>query len=268
MAALIASNVDAALALMPPPLAVIPPAFLQADVAIPPKTDEGVHAACSLGRTALHLAAARGLLSCISRLLDAGADVRARDERMRTPLHYAIIAGQCLALSQLVARESGRASIDDVDADGCTPALLAARTAYAASRTRSPCSAQIAQLVQCVSLCVQYGACVDAAPFDDGRTLIHYAAALGAHDAIALLLSSSADVEAACSKDGALALHFAAAHGQPSSVRMLLAAGAQANAPDKSGLLPLEYALRGSDDCTPHEGHAACHELLLRHLAR
>lgn len=269
MAALIASNVDAALALMPPPLAALPPAFLQAECESEPpvKSADGVHAACGLGRTALHLAAARGLLSCISRLLDAGADVRARDERMRTPLHFASAAGQGLALGQLVARESGRAGIDDLDADGCTPALLAARTAYSAARTRSPCSTQIAQLVHCVSLCVLSGAYVDTAPLDDGR-LIHYAAALGAQDALALLLSRSADVGAACTTDGALPLHFAAAHGQPSSVRMLLAAGAQADAPDVSGLIPLEYALRGSDGCTPHEGHAACHELLLRHLAR
>jgi ankyrin repeat protein len=268
MAALIASNVDAALALMPPPLAALPPAFLHAGATTPAKRAEGVHAACSLGRTALHLAAARGLLSCTLRLLDAGADVRACDEHGRTPLHFASAAGQGLILGQLVARESGRAGIDDQDADGRTPALLAARTAYSASRTRSPCASQIAQLVQCVSLCVHYGAHVDTAPLDDGRTLIHYAAALGAQDTLALLLSRSADVKAACTTDGTMALHFAAAHGQPSSARMLLAAGAQADAPDASGLLPLEHALRGSDECTPHEGHAACHELLLRHLAR
>jgi ankyrin repeat protein len=68
--------------------------------------------------------------------------------------------------------------------------------------------------------------------------------------------------------NGLAALHFAAAHGQLESVRLLLAHGAAPDEPDESGALPSDHALRGLSGCQPGEGHAECHQLLLRHLAR
>lgn len=41
--------------------------------------------------TALHMAAAMGLTSTLKALIDCGVDVGAQDERLRTPLHYAVI---------------------------------------------------------------------------------------------------------------------------------------------------------------------------------
>ena len=65
------------------------------------------------------------------------------------------------------------------------------------------------------------------------------------------------------------ALHFAAAHGQFECVRMLLAHGAAPDQPDANGALPTDHALRGLPGvCVPGEGHAECHQLLMRHLVR
>ena len=60
-----------------------------------------------------------------------------------------------------------------------------------------------------------------------GRTLLFFAAALGASEVLAELLSPNlVDPNARCHA-GLTALHFAAAHGQLGSVRQLLGAGAQ-----------------------------------------
>ena len=46
-------------------------------------------------------------------------------------------------------------------------------------------------------------------------------------------------------------------------------AAASPDQPDARGALPLDHALRGMPGCCmPGEGHAECHLLLLRHLAR
>ena len=50
---------------------------------------------------------------------------------------------------------------------------------------------------------------------------------------------------------------------------MLLARGAQPELVDSDGRLPVAHALRGvPGHSLPGEGHAECHALLLRHLAR
>ena len=71
------------------------------------------------------------------------------------------------------------------------------------------------------------------------------------------------------SQAGVPVLHVAAAHGQLDCVRLLLARGAVPDQLDAHGALPSDHALRGVPGrCAPGEGHAECHLLLLRHLAR
>lgn len=68
---------------------------------------------------------------------------------------------------------------------------------------------------------------------------------------------------------GFTVLHFAAAHGAVGSVRLLLAHGAVSDIPDANGELASDYALRGVPGvCLPGAGHAECHQMLMRHLAR
>ena len=123
----------------------------------------------------------------------------------------------------------------------------------------------------------------------DGRPLLWYVAALGASDLLQQMLRQSAPrarehlPAARAPAAGAAAqlqrgdrchagltvLHFAAAHGQLGCVRLLLAHGATAETEDAHGLLASDHAMRGMPGrCMPGEGHADCHALLLRHLAR
>ena len=67
--------------------------------------------------------------------------------------------------------------LDLPDIYGCTPALLAARCAYA----RPP---NLSGLLHCVSLCLYRGASAQAASKSDGRTVLFFLAALGAADLI------------------------------------------------------------------------------------
>ena len=257
MAALEACHVDAALALVPL---------------------SDVSAAGPLGRTALHCCAARGLASCAARLLDARASPTARDGRGRTPLHAAAEAGAIAVMAHLLAADGGKEALDARDADGCTPALLALQSARPAPLFAEGTAGgggggggggghSPPMLLQAAGLCLSHR-CDARAAAADGQTLLHHAAALGATDLLATLIAASADVSAIGGADGSAPLHLAAARGEAASARMLLAAGAAPAAPDGCGRTPLELCLGASVACAPHAGHAACHEILLRHLAR
>jgi ankyrin repeat protein len=266
-----------------------------------------LEAKCDSGTTALHRAVARGLGAPLAQLLARKADVASRDAGGRTAVHIACLAGEVVALVQLLGAEGGRACLSLTDADGCPPALVAARAAYAHPK-------QSERFLQCVATCLHFGAdgsagavastaeaaaAAAAAGSEIARRLLplhFYAAALGAIDLLIHLVMKlltpppvPATTAAAPTlsttlvhhplsalsrpletlSQGLGVLHFAAAHGQLSCVRLLLAHGAPPDQVDASGLLPTDHALRGvPGHVLPGEGHAECHLLLLRHLAR
>ena len=266
-----------------------------------------LEAKCDSGTTALHRAVARGLGAPLAQLLARKADVASRDAGGRTAVHIACLAGEVVALVQLLGAEGGRACLSLTDADGCPPALVAARAAYAHPK-------QSERFLQCVATCLHFGAdgsagavastaeaaaTAAAAGSEIARRLLplhFYAAALGAIDLLIHLVMKlltpppvPATTAAAPTlsttlvhhplsalsrpletlSQGLGVLHFAAAHGQLSCVRLLLAHGAPPDQVDASGLLPTDHALRGvPGHVLPGEGHAECHLLLLRHLAR
>ena len=265
-----------------------------------------LEAKCDSGTTALHRAAARGLGAPLAQLLARKADVACRDAGGRTAVHIACLAGEVVALVQLLSAEGGRACLSMTDADGCPPAHVAARAAYAHPK-------QSERFLQCVTTCVHFGAdgsagavastaeaaaAAAAAGSEIARQLLplhFYAAALGAIDLlIHLVMKLLAPPPVPTTTLGAAAaptlvhhpasalsrpletlsqglgvLHFAAAHGQLSCLRLLLAHGAPPDQVDASGMLPTDHALRGvPGHVLPGEGHAECHLLLLRHLAR
>ncbi|XP_069956365.1 serine/threonine-protein phosphatase 6 regulatory ankyrin repeat subunit B isoform X2 [Cherax quadricarinatus] len=55
------------------------------------------------GNTALHIATRRNNVYCIKALIDAGADVNARDNMQRTPLHVSVLGNSTEALRLLLA---------------------------------------------------------------------------------------------------------------------------------------------------------------------
>ena len=76
------------------------------------------------GKTALHLAAERGLDAFAAALLKAGASAAARDEDCRAPLHYAAMYGHVSLMRLLVSAGCG---VDCVDDGGRTPLYMAAK---------------------------------------------------------------------------------------------------------------------------------------------
>jgi ankyrin repeat protein len=89
------------------------------------RTSARIDAADNVKRcTALHMAARRGNTEVIAALLDAGADIEARDSQRDTPLRRAVNCGKVSAARLLVARGADARS---VGSKKLTPAL-AART--------------------------------------------------------------------------------------------------------------------------------------------
>ncbi|KAL1521334.1 hypothetical protein AB1Y20_021001 [Prymnesium parvum] len=154
------------------------------------------------GRTALMVAIESGHSACACELISRGSDVAAVCANGQPLLHKAalcgmgacvslIVQGACVSGEPVVAMNliaSASTScialadfLDKVDAYGCTPAVLAARRAYA----RPP---NLSGLLQCISFCIHHGASTQAASKADGRTVLFYAAAIGATDLITQLL--------------------------------------------------------------------------------
>uniref|UniRef100_A0A803TS46 Uncharacterized protein n=1 Tax=Anolis carolinensis TaxID=28377 RepID=A0A803TS46_ANOCA len=87
-------------------------------------TDQQPH---NSGETPLHLAARFSRADAARRLLASGADVNARDQWGRTPLHSAV-AADALGVFQILLRQR-QTDLDASTQDGSTPLILATRLA-------------------------------------------------------------------------------------------------------------------------------------------
>ena len=181
------------------------------------------------GRTPLHHTAGAGWHSpgVITALLDAGADIKARDGNGQTPLHKAaaIDTKPGVITALLVAGADPKAR----DADGMTPWDLAPKGSNAYWLLGDP-----------------------KARDERGATPLHYSVRRYRNPAIiAWLLASGADIEAR-TEQGETPLHWAAQYGNPAFITALLDAGADPKARDERGATPWDYAktqkrLKGSD---------------------
>ena len=156
------------------------------------------------GSTLLHHAAGFASIETIKLLLDAGADVNAKNGRGAQPLHWAIHNHAKARL--LVSRG---ANVNAKQVDGRTPLFLAASLPTAQSTVR---------------LLLEHGA-DPTLTTSNGETPLMVAAARANVDTLALLINKKADVNA---KNGAgeTALMLAAGNGNPKAVALLLAHGA------------------------------------------
>lgn len=186
----------------------------------------------STGKTALHEAATRGNCAAAKLLLDANADVDARNTMNETPLHLAAEAGREETVSLLL--ESGASS-------HCIAGFeLSTALHYAADGGH----------VAVGRLLLESGAEMYIRS-SEGRPLLHTAAKPGHMTFVELLLSQKVDVnEPDCGSGTALLRAIAAIIDPLEMVKRLLDAGTEVNLPDNSGRTPLHEAVLKRDDNT------------------
>ena len=193
------------------------------------------------GWTPLHLAVATGSAPVVEALVAAGADLSARTEDGRTPLHVALrhSPGLVPVLQRLGAPVDAASAAYLGDEPLLTTALDGADQAPDGFLLR--CAAAGGS-VATVRVLLDRG----AAPDPDA---LHAAAAAGAAAVVALLLQAGADVDGRDRDTGRTPLHTAVAAGAtgPGSgatavVPLLLDAGADVNATTHDGASALDIA--------------------------
>ncbi|XP_072844714.2 neurogenic locus notch homolog protein 4 [Pogona vitticeps] len=176
----------------------------------------------SPGETPLHLAARYSRADAARRLLASGADVNARDQWGRTPLHSAI-AADALGVFQILLRQR-QTDLDASAHDGSTPLILA---------TRHGVENMVEELVANQA---------DIRATDKrGKSALHWAAAVNNVCAATVLLRSGADKDAQDNR-GQTPLFLAAQEGSYKAARLLLQHGAKPNIWDHVGRLPKDVA--------------------------
>jgi ankyrin repeat protein len=232
----------------------------------------GVERAGQGGWTPLHVAVAEGQADVVRVLVEAGADLAARTEHNRTPLHIALqysaaLVPLLLELGAVIDAPSA-AYLDDV------PRLTELLDGGAA--LTDPLSG-----VDLLSWAALGGAdaaakfLLDRGADVDGGAL--HAAAEGGHvDLVRMLLEAGADVDRRDPDSGRAPLHAAVAAGPGGDaleiVRVLLAAGADVDATTSDGASALDISRVGAarhrrDDAGQATGHDALAELLVAHGA-
>ncbi|XP_058788945.1 ankyrin-3-like [Phymastichus coffea] len=183
------------------------------------------------GRTALHLAAARGRPELAARLLALGASARARDagrERL-TPLHLAAQRGDERLAALLLA------------ADPAAAGLAAARSGATALHmaVEAGCAGLVRRLVR-------LGADVEQRDARERSSALHLAVRAGRAGLVDLLvLGCGADMDAR-QAFGEAPLHVAAKYFRRDGAAVagrLLRAGARVDATNAQGRTPLQYAI-------------------------
>lgn len=198
--------------------------------------------------TALHQCCIDDFQEMVQQLLEAGADVNARDSECWTPLHAAATCGHLHLVELLISRG---ADLLAVNMDGNMPYDLCEdeqtldylETAMA-NRGITQDSIEEARAVP--ELCMlndlqnllHAGANLND-PLDHGATLLHIAAANGFSEVATLLLEQGASLSAK-DHDGWEPLHAAAYWGQVHLVELLVAHGADLNGKSLVDETPLD----------------------------
>ena len=224
------------------------------------------------GWTPLHLAVAAGQADIVRALAAAGADLSARTEHGRTPLHVALefcppLAGVLRELGAVVDAASA-AYLDDVEQlrrelqdgaglDGPRTGELLAWAAHGGAENTA-------------RLLLEHGAATDGGA-------LHAAAARSRAGMVRLLLEAGADVDRREPDTGRTPLHAAvsgtSSGDAPEVVRVLLAAGADVDATTNDGASALDIsrvaaARERRNDAGQATGHDTVAEILVAHGAR
>ena len=176
------------------------------------------------GETPLHLAARYARADAAKRLLDAGDDAiaNAQDNTGRTPLHAAVAADAQGVFHILL--KNRYTNLDAKAFDGTSPLMLAVRMA----------------IEGVPEALIEAGADVNIAD-ENGKTALHWAAAVNNVDAVNTLLKNNANRDAQDHKDET-PLFLAAREGSFQAAKALLDHGANREIQDHMDRLPLTVA--------------------------
>ncbi|MEI4272003.1 ankyrin repeat domain-containing protein [Klenkia sp. LSe6-5] len=216
------------------------------------------------GWTPLHVAVAEGRGDVVDVLLDAGADLEARTELDRTPLHVALEHAPEL-VDPLLARGA--------EPDGAAAAYLgdtdrlAARLDSGESSVHDDAETSLLEFAALGGSTATVQLLLDrGADPDDGALLA--AAQAGHPDVVSQLLSAGAHVDRRDPDTGRTALHAAVAAGPERAgldvVRLLLAAGADREATTSDGASALDIArVAAARHRVPGDGSPTQHDALV-----
>jgi ankyrin repeat protein len=212
-------------------------------------------AADGFGSTALMHGAYAGTLAIMEALVEAGADVNARNARKASALHWAVADPAKMKLLLLTG-----ADVNARTTEGRTALHLAALQPMGAPLVKlllevgaevdarsilgaTPLFAAAAVSVESTRLLLEKGADPNIPSQTGGTALM----AARSSEIVALLVARGADVNAR-SKRGETALAAAAGRGDLMSVNLLLDQGADVNATDYRGYTPLMHAAQYDRD--------------------
>ncbi|KAI5839443.1 ankyrin repeat-containing domain protein [Morchella snyderi] len=197
-------------------------------------------------KSLLHLAAQGDSRQLLALLLNAGADIHARDDNQQTPLHHAL--GRLLTKPHIIRylADNG-ANVNARDINGQTPLHFVLGHRWL---TQS--------MVDSAKVLLSFGADVNTVNGTHQNSLLHLAARGGSQEMLALLLDAGADIHARDSNERAVLHHVVLAHSSilasvirricgyvckwSGAAEMLISLGADVNAIDKDQNSPLHLA--------------------------
>jgi ankyrin repeat protein len=207
------------------------------------------------GRGALHEACMRGFPDLLQPLLDAGADLAARDRFGQTPLDIALDYKNAGTVAVLLKLGQKLRDSQKIAEEAMESATLRGQTEIArillengldvnkppASGSSYLNDAALKGQAKMVQLLLDHGALVTAQN-QSGGTPLHDAALGGNAQVAALLLEHGAAIDERERESGATPLMMAASMGRVEVVRLLLERGANRLLRDKAGHTALERA--------------------------
>jgi ankyrin repeat protein len=217
------------------------------------------------GATALHMICQFGFpLGSAQVLLKGSANIEARDDDGRTPLHHSALCENGVLLLQFLLEN--RAEIGSKDRHGQTAlhlansenkirllvqhgAQLEAKTNEGLTALHTAC---IRNAISLVTVLLDLGADVDAGAGDAGLRPIHFCTDSAEFAVLLRLLLSRGANPNATSRSGQSALHFASSNNQPLAIKELTKSDSDMNIRDVSELTPLHYAVSRNNKDSIH----------------